>query len=136
MGRTMVEAYAIGSNGTRRFDFLVDAGSTYVGLPLDDIEALGLPMIPGGRRRVMTTLGVIEQDTYGASIRLESDTTSALVMESPVPLIGYEVLENLRMKVNPVTQDLEKASEDEHMPPYMPFRLVLGPADLEPDAST
>ena len=136
LGRTTVEAYAIGSNGTRRFDFLVDTGSTYVGLPLDDIEALGLPMIPGGRRRVMTTLGVIEQDTYGASIRLESDTTSALVMESPVPLIGYEVLENLRMKVNPVTQDLEKASEDEHMPPYMPFRLVLGPADPEPDTST
>ena len=134
MGRTTVRALAIGQNGTRWFDFLVDTGSTYVGLPMDDIEALGLPMITGGRRKVMTTLGVIEQDTYAGAVRLEGDTTPMLVMESPVPLIGYEVLENLRMKVNPVTQKLEKAGEDEHMPPYMPFRLVLD--RTEPDTDT
>ena len=81
----------------------------------------------------MTATGVIEQDTYGASIRLEEDTTPALVSEAPIPLIGFEVLENLRMKVNPITQELEKASEDEHMPPYMPFRLVLDPTETDPD---
>lgn len=117
MGRTTVEALAIGDNGTRRFSFLVDTGSTYVGLPSQDIEALGLPLIPG-RRRTMTDAGVIEKSVYGASIRLEGDEAPALVMESPVPLIGYEVLENLRMKVNPVTRELEKAPPDEHMPPY------------------
>ena len=133
MGRTTVRALAIGQNGTRWFNFLVDTGSTYVGLPMDDIEELGLPIIPGGRRKVMTTLGVIEQDTYGGAVRLEGDTTPTLVMESPVPLIGYETLENLRMKVNPVTQELEKAGEDEHMPPYMPFRLVLDRVEPETD---
>ena len=136
MGRTMVEAFAIGPNETRRFDFLVDTGSTYVGLPLDDIEVLGLPMIHGGRRKVMTATGVIELDTYSAAIELEEYGTAALVSECPVPLIGVEVLEKLGMKVNPVTQELEKVPEDEHMPPYMPFRLVLGPADPEPDTST
>ena len=133
MGRTTVQALTIGPSGTRSFEFLVDTGSTLVGLPLEDIEALGLPMIPGGRRKVMTATGVIEQDTYGASIRLEGDSTPALVSEAPIPLIGFEVLENLRMKVNPVTQELEKASEDEHMPPYMPFRLVLDPTETDPD---
>ena len=122
MGRTTVEAYAIGSNGTRRFDFLVDTGSTFVGLPLDDIEALGLPMIPGGRRKVMTATGVIEQDTYSGAIELEEYGTAALVSECPIPLIGVEVLERLGMKVNPVTQKLEKAGEDEDVP-YMTLRL-------------
>ena len=122
MGRTTVEAFAIGSNGTRRFDFLVDTGSTYVGLPLDDIEALGLPTIPGGRRKVMTPTGVIEQETYSGAIELEEYGTAALVSECPVPLIGVEVLERLGMKVNPVTQKLEKAGEDEDVP-YMTLRL-------------
>jgi predicted aspartyl protease len=122
LGRTTVEAYAIGSNGTRRFDFLVDTGSTYVGLPLDDIEALGLPTIPGGRHKVMTPTGVIEQETYSGAIELEEYGTAALVSECPVPLIGVEVLERLGMKVNPVTQRLEKAGEDEDVP-YMTLRL-------------
>ena len=119
MGGTTVEALAIGDNGTRRFSFLVDTGSTFVGLPSKDIEALGLPLIPGGGRRTMTDAGVVEKSIYGASIRLDGEITPALVMEAPVPLIGYEVLENLRMKVNPVTRKLEKAPPDEHMPPYV-----------------
>ena len=67
----------------------------------------------------MTALGMTEQETYTTAIRLEGDAAPAFAMESPVPLIGFEVLENLRMKVNPVTQMLEKAGEDEHMPPYV-----------------
>ena len=119
MGRTTVDATAAGPNGTRLFSFLIDTGSTLVGLPPQDIEALGLPLIEGGRQKVLTTVGVIEQETYVAIIRIESDTTPAFVTEAPVPLIGYEVLEKLRMKVNPVTQELEKASEGEYTPPFM-----------------
>ena len=122
MGRTTVHALAIGQNGTRWFDFLIDTGSTFVGLPREDIEALGLPRVPGGRHEVMTATGVIEQDTYTSGIQIDCNTTPALVSESPVPLIGVEVLERLRMKVNPVTQKLEEAGEDD-MPPYMPLRL-------------
>ena len=133
MGRTVVQALAIGPNGTRWFDFLVDTGSTFVGLPIKDIEALGLPIVPGGRYEVMTATGVIEQDTYSSGIELDGNATPALVAESPVPLIGVEVLERLRMKVNPVTQELEKAGEDEHMPPYMPLRLVIDRVESETD---
>lgn len=122
MGRTTVHALAIGQNGTRWFDFLIDTGSTFVGLPREDIEALGLPRVPGGIHEVMTATGVIEQDTYTSGIQTDGNTTPALVSESPVPLIGVEVLERLRMKVNPVTQKLEEAGEDD-MPPYMPLRL-------------
>ena len=119
MGRTKVEAFVTGENGVRRFEFLVDTGSTFVGLPLDDIEALGLPKIPGGALRMITALGVIENETYAAGVRIGDDRTAATVVVTPIPLIGYEVLENLRMKVNPITQQLEKAPEDEIMPPFM-----------------
>jgi predicted aspartyl protease len=121
MGRTTVEAFAIGPNGTRRFEFLVDTGSTFAGLPIEDIEALGLPMVHGGRRKVMTATGVIEQETYSGAIRLNGEVTPALVSEAPVPLIGVEVLQLLGMKVNPVTHKLEKPGEDEI--PYMALRL-------------
>ena len=45
----MVRASAVGPNGARLFDFSVDTGSTFVGLPMADIEALGLPMVHDGR---------------------------------------------------------------------------------------
>lgn len=121
MGRTTVPALAIGPNGTRGFEFLVDTGSTYVGLPMEDIAALDLPAIFGGRRKVLTATGVIEQDTYSGAIQLDGESTPAHVSESPVPIIGVEVLELLGMKVNPVTRKLEKAGEDDI--PYMALRL-------------
>ena len=114
-----VQALAIGEKETRSFSFLVDAGSAYVGLPMEDIEALGLPIVHGGQREVLTDAGIVERDTYVASIRLEPDVAPALVTQSSIPTIGWGVLENLRMKVNPITRKLEKAPPDEHMPPYM-----------------
>ena len=122
MGRTTVEALVTGENRIRSFEFLVDTGSTFVGLPLEDIEALGLPKFPGGRFRMMTGMGVMESETYGANVRIGDDRAPAYVIVSPVPLIGYELLQNLRMRVNPVTQSLEKVPEDEEV--FPPFILL------------
>ena len=119
MGRTTVEAVVTGENGVRRIEFLVDTGSNFVGLPLEDIEALGLYKIPGGRYRLMTGLGVMESDTYSASVRIGDDRAPAAVIVSSLPLIGYELLQSLRMKVNPVTQKLEKVPEGEGWPPFI-----------------
>ena len=119
MGRTTVEAFVTGENGIRRFEFLVDTGCNFMGLPLEDIDALGLHKLPGGRYKLTTALGVIDDETYAASVRIGDDSAPAIVAVSNIPFIGYWLLENLRMKVNPVTQQLEKAPEDEIMPPYM-----------------
>ncbi len=119
VGRTTVEVLAIGPNVAKQFEFLVDTGSTFVGLPYEEIAALGLPVLPGGRHKTVTAMGVTERECYGASMRIDEDAAPAIVVVCPVPVIGYEVLENLRMKVNPVSQSLEKAAEDEIMPPYM-----------------
>ena len=118
MGRTTVEAFVTGKNGVRSYDFLVVTGCNFMGLPLEDIEALGLYKFPGGRYKLTTALGVIDDETYAASVRIGDDSAPAIVAVSNIPFIGYWLLENLRMKFNPVTQKLEKAPENEIMPPY------------------
>ena len=42
MGRTEVLARIIGERETREYTFLVDTGATYLALPAEEIEALGL----------------------------------------------------------------------------------------------
>lgn len=122
MGRTTVEAFVTGENGIRSFEFLVDTGSSYMGLPLEDIESLGLYKFPGGRLRLMTGMGVMESDSYAVQARIGKDRAPALVIVSPVPIIGYELLQHLRMRVNTVTEALEKVPEDEEVIP--PLLLI------------
>ena len=49
MGRTVVEALISGPLNTRGFSFLVDTGSAMMGLPQEEIDALGLELIPDGQ---------------------------------------------------------------------------------------
>ena len=43
-----------------------------------------------------------------------------MVAPAPIPLIGYELLQSMRMRVDPVTERLEEVPDDviDH-PPYM-----------------
>ena len=121
MGRTQVEAAVIGPESEGSYTFLADTGSTHVGLPVAEIERLNLYKLPGGTMRVLTAQGTVEYDSYAAYVRIDGNTTAALVLPSPIPLIGYEVLENLRLKVNPVTGELEPVPPEEPSPPYQLF---------------
>ena len=118
MGRTQVEAAIIGPASEGSYTFLVDTGSTYMGLPLEEIEGLGLNRMPGGRVDVLTAAGRVRSDSYAASVRIDGTTVPTVVLPTPTPLIGHEVLENLRLKVNPVTGELEPVPPDEPSPPY------------------
>jgi len=102
-----------------------------MGLPIEEIDELGLTLIPGGKRRFITATGLLELDTYVALGRLGDVGFSATVVPTPVPLLGYEILESLRFRVNPITQRLEEVPEDEPHPPYLLPILdheVSGPA--------
>jgi predicted aspartyl protease len=124
MGRTLATATVNGPLVSKEYDFLVDTGSTLMGLPLAEIEELGLTPIPNGQRRVITANGVVELDTYIAVGVIQGQGFGAWVMPVPVPIIGYEFLENLRFRVNPVSQRIEKVPDDvEDHPPY----LLVGP---------
>ena len=118
MGRTEVQAKVIGETETREYTFLVDTGATYLALPAEEIQALGLRQ-SRGRLRLMSATGIVEVNTYFADGELMGEEFSALLVPAPIPLIGYELLENLRFRVNPVTHEIEKVPDDEVHPPYL-----------------
>ena len=115
MGRTVVEATIHGARASRSYEFLVDMGSAYLGLPLEEIEDLGLSKVPNGRRRFLTPEGVIESDTYTALGELRGSGFSAVATPFSRPVIGYMLLEDLLLKVNSSTGELEPDGEPGHV---------------------
>ena len=118
MGKTEVQARVIGDKETREYTFLVDTGATYLALPAQEIEALGLQR-GRGRLRLMSATGVVDVDTYFADGELMGQEFSAILVPASIPLIGYELLENLRFRINPVSSEIEKVPDDEVHPPYL-----------------
>ena len=125
MGRTFVEAIIFGPSDSRRYSFFVDTGSAKMGLPQEEIDALGLELIPDGQSRFLTAAGVIVLDTYVIRGRVLAGRQggkgfATMVAPAPIPLIGYEMLQSMRMRVNPVSEQLEDVPDDviDH-PPYM-----------------
>ena len=123
MGKTFVVGTITGPSETRRYSFFVDSGSSVMGLPQEEIKALGLERIPKGRRRFMTSKGVAEFDTYRIDGEILGHGFAAMVAPCPIPLVGYEMLQNMRLRVNPVSEDVEEVPEDENHPPYMISRF-------------
>ena len=118
VGKTEVQVKMFGLAATREYTFLVDTGATYLGLPLEEIRALGLRK-GRGKIRLMSATGVVEVDTYFAECELMGREFSALLVPASTPLLGYELLENLRYRVNPVTQEIEPVPDDVMHPPYL-----------------
>ena len=118
MGRAEVQAKVIGEKETREYTFLVDTGATYLSLPVEEIEGLGLQR-GRGRPRLMSATGVVDVDTYFADGELMGQEFSAILVPASIPLIGYELLENLRFRINPVTGEIGEVLEDEAHPPYL-----------------
>ena len=67
----------------------------------------------------MSATGMVDVYTYFAGGELMGEGFSAILVPASIPLIGYELLENLRFRVNPVTQEIEKVPDDEVHPPYL-----------------
>ena len=124
MGITEIQASIIGGIETREYTFVVDTGATYLGLPLEEVEALGLQRSLG-IIRVMTVAGVVEADSYFANGELNGEQFGAMLIPTAEPLLGYELLQNLRYKVNPVTHEIEKVPDDIRHPPYVQVKLTL-----------
>ncbi len=118
MGVTQVQARVFGENETREYTFLVDTGSTYMALPLEEIQELGLSPT-GGSVELISATGLVEVDTYFAKGELMGRVFGALAVPSSTMLIGYELLENLRFRVNPVLQRIERVPGSEFHPPFL-----------------
>ena len=64
MGRTVANATIIGTKATKTYEFLVDDGATFTGLPSHGIEGLGLEPVQRGRIEVQTAEGLVERETF------------------------------------------------------------------------
>ena len=117
MGLTEVQARIFGEYETREYRFMVDTGSTYLALPQEEIEALGLRR-GRGKVKLMSATGMVDVETYVADGELMGEEFTAILVPAPTPLLGYELLQNRRFKVNPVTHQIEKVPDDEIHPPY------------------
>ena len=118
MGVTTVQARVFGECETREFSFMVDTGSTFLALPQEEIDALGLPRARGTVKLVSAT-GLVDVPTYFVNGELRGQEFGAILVPAATPLLGYELLQNLRFKVNPVTHEIEKVPDDEIHPPFM-----------------
>lgn len=66
---------------------------------------------------VNTAEGVVARSAYIGVGELEGQGFSKEVIAIPIPMIGYEVLESLRFRVNPVTERVERVPDTEVHPP-------------------
>ena len=119
MGRTFIAGTVNGPADTRSYDFFVDTGAALMGLPLEEIQALGLEVVvPNGRRRFITATGVVWFDTYRINGEIRGRGFTGMVVPCSVPLVGYEMLQTMRLRVNPVSEEVEEVQDDEFHPPY------------------
>ena len=118
MGVTMVQARVFGESETREYTFMVDTGSTFLALPQDEIDALGLSDTEGVVK-LMSATGMVNVPTYFARGELMGHRFGTILVPAATPLLGYELLQNLRLKVNPVNHEIEKVPDDEIHPPYL-----------------
>ena len=112
-----------GPADTRTYRFTVHKRLAILGLPQDEIDALGLTPIPNGRQRFPTSAGIVELDAYGISGtvlagRPAGKGFAAMVVPAPRPAVGYEMLQTMRLRVNPVSEEVEEVPDDEFHPPY------------------
>ena len=89
--------------------FTVDTGATFVSLPIDIIERLGLHEV--GKTKLITANGTVERRTYSpVRIAIMGRQTDVNVIELPIgtpSLLGVIPLEALDLIVNPRMQRLE-----------------------------
>ena len=114
---TQVTARVFGEKETREYEFMVDTSSTYLALPLEEIEALGLRRTRG-TVKLMSATGMVDVATYFAEGELMGQEFGAIAVPALTPLLGYQLLQNMRLKVNPVRHQIEKVPDDEIHPPY------------------
>ena len=121
MGITQVQAKILGEYEEREYTFIVDTAATYIRGPApggDSSDSVYGP--PVATVRLMSATGLVDVETFCCHGRTSRGQKFAgVVVPSSSHLLGYELLQNLRYRVNPVSHDIEKVPDDEMYPPYL-----------------
>lgn len=115
-----VPARIYGKDGVaaREYVFAIDTRSNYLSLPLPEIEALGLRKC-GGKMKVEREDGVFAVETYFAEGEFRGEIFGAIAVAAAIPMLGYNLLQNLRFRLNPATGEIEKVPDGVPHPPYL-----------------
>ena len=120
MGITYARGSITGKNDVREYNFLVDTGATWVGIPQADIDALGLDTVPNAGAALMMADGTISHTPiYVAIGMLEGTGFVNGAVPAIIPLVGYKLLQDLGFKVDLVNERIEKRPDDEIGPPFL-----------------
>ena len=120
MGITYAKGSITGQTETREYNFLVDTGATWVGIPPADIDALGLDTVPNASADLMTADGrVVNTPIYVGIGMLEGRGFVNGVVPAATPLVGYNLLQDLGFKVDLVNERIEPRPDGEIGPPFL-----------------
>lgn len=120
MGITYARGSITGRGETREYDFLVDTGATWLGIPQADIDALGLDTVPNAAAELPTADGsAVRSPVYVAVGMLEGTGFVNGAVPAAVPLVGYKLLQDLGFKVDLVNERIEPRPSDEIGPPFL-----------------
>ncbi len=111
LGETRVSVRLHGPRGHADVEMLVDTGATVTKIPQSIANRLGIS--PAYLAEVQLADGrVVERGESEAQVELHGRRRTIPVLIGPdheEPLLGLTTLEILKLKVNPVTQQLEPA---------------------------
>ena len=112
MGFTYVSVLVRGRK-EKTLDMLVETDSTYIALPPEDIEDLGLHETPY-RVKLTSADKEVGARLFLAEVEVKGRKGSAFVaeLETPKALLGVYALETLGFKVNPRSGELEEISPE------------------------
>ena len=112
------KAKIVGDYVAREYKFSVEGCSNFLALPQEEIDTLGLRR---GRMtvKIATATRLIDVETYVAFGELLGQEFTGILVPGATSLLGYHVLQNLRYRVNPLTNEIEKVPDDEWHPPFL-----------------
>jgi len=93
----------------RKVKALVDTGSTFIVLPPELAQEIGMARSPRTVKVHLASGEEVEAETGAVIVKVDGREApaTALILAGAEPLLGIEALEALGLKVNPQTGELE-----------------------------
>ncbi len=112
MAHVYAKVSLIGTDARREIDnLLVDTGATFTVLPPELLKEIGAVKVPTKTKLELGDGRSVNAQVYAVVMTIEDreGATLAVTFEGAKPVLGVRSLEDLGLKVNPVSGSLEAA---------------------------